>query len=342
MPAGAQLSLDVNGSSAPVIGGVSKISLDLGPDGDFDVVTFPVGDVDDGTLAVGYTPANQVALVRCNPTDNFHCDVELARDTNNSPTAFEAAAFIEHLSNGSSPYIPIIRGPSFAYFLDRPTVGYIKYANFVSTAMVARDANGDGDFADAGELQTLGTLSDSRADGGDLALDAAGRAAYAYLDSGAGILKVAYDRSGDGDFADTVGGNPEIFNAATGSVSCFGVTFDDGARLAMVWATGAGTKLARDANADGDFADPGEIVDLAAGPAQGCDIEGGASGGLTIAHDGDDLRLLVDRDDDGAFTTPGEDVALAPAGSDTHPVKVRVRGIRAIATGSNLYLDPVQ
>src|SRR5574338_860538 len=131
--------------------------------------------------------------------------------------------FTEHLSTGQSPYIPIIRGPSFAYYTGRPTVGYIKYASFVSTAMVARDANGDGDFADAGELQTLGTLTDSRADGGDLALDAVGRAAYAYLDSGAGILKVAYDRNGDGDFTDTGGGNPEMFNSSTGSVSCFGL-----------------------------------------------------------------------------------------------------------------------
>jgi hypothetical protein len=124
-----------------------------------------------------------------------------------------------------------------------------------------------------------------------------------------------------------VGGNPETFTAASGSVTCFGVSFDDGARLAMVWDAGAGTKLARDANADGDFADAGEVIDLAAGPAQGCDVDGTATGGLAVAHDGDDLRLLIDRDDDGSH---GRTNVCSPAGSGA---SVRAPARQAVATG---------
>jgi hypothetical protein len=340
LPADAQLSLDVTGLSSPLVGGVGQVALDLGPDGDFDVVA--LANSNDGTLAAGFAPGNQPAVLRCKPTDPFHCDVQLIRDADAVPTTFEAATFVEKLANGTSPNIPIIKGPSFAYDpAGRPVLGYVKFASFIHAVAVSRDANGDGDFADTGEIQNLGTIGNSRADGGDLAIDSAGRPAYAFLDTGAGVLKVAYDRSGDGDFSDTMGGNPETFTAASGSVTCFGVSFDDGARLAMVWDAGAGTKLARDANADGDFADAGEVIDLAAGPAQGCDVDGAASGGLAVAHDGDDLRLLVDRDDDGSFSGTGENVVLAPAGSGTHPVRVRQGGIRAVATGTSFYVDPL-
>jgi hypothetical protein len=202
--------------------------------------------------------------------------------------------------------------------------------------------NLDADFADPGEIQNLVILGGSSGVGGDLALDGSGRPAYAFLDTSAGHLRVAHDRNGDGDYVDTITGNPELRTVVTGPVTCFGVSFDDAARLAMVWSAGAGTVLARDGNDDGDFGDAGELVTLTPGTAQGCDVDGRAGGGLAVAHDGDDLRLLIDRDDDGAFTTSGEDLPLEPAGAGTHPVRLRQRGTTtAVATGTKVFFDPL-
>jgi hypothetical protein len=71
-----------------------------------------------------------------------------------------------------------------------------------------RDLTDDGDFADAGETQTLGTAAGS---GCDVAAGS-GLLAVAYRD-GAGSLVLAVDRNDDGDFADA----DESFPIATGA-----------------------------------------------------------------------------------------------------------------------------
>ena len=320
-------------------GGTGVFATDRDEDGDFDIGG--VGSGGAGAIAVAFDAADALAGLRCRTTTSINCALELLRDTNGDGQLADSEAVpVETLA--STPTPPSLHGPAIAFdAAGRPVLGYVRVGTS-RVVTVARDVDGDGNFSDPGEIRTVAIIGASVANGGDLALDSAGRTAYAYHDAGSGVLRVAYDRNGDEDFSDTIGGNPEILPVTTASVTCLGVSFDDGARLAMVWGTGAGTQLARDLNADGDFADAGERVTVTTGATQGCDVDGGAAGGgLAVVHDGDGLRLLLDRDDDGSFATAGEDLPLAPAGSGNHPARVRQRGLAAVASGTTFYFDPL-
>jgi hypothetical protein len=323
----ARLTLDLSSGLLPLIGGLNEYAMNTDLDGQFEEVAYPAP----GSLGIAWDPNDDLALLRCRTTGPVNCAVELDRDGVVAP--------IETMVG--TPLF--LHGPAVRFDgAERPVLGYVKVSG-TRVATLARDVTGDGDFNDAGEIRTIATLGGSQADGGDLALDASGRAAYAYYDTSSDLLRVAYDRSGDGDFADTVGGNPELFTVTSAAaISCMGVTFDDGARLTMIWDAGSGPQLARDANADGDFADAGEVIALAATPALACDVDGDpAGGGLALAHDADQLRLLYDRDDDGTFVGAAEDLVLAPPGAGNRPLSIRQRGGVAVATGTQFFFDPL-
>jgi hypothetical protein len=332
VPAGAQLSFDLTAGAVPIVGGVGQIAGDFDADGDFSVGVLPGA----GSTAVTFDPSDRLASLRCRTSSAINCQVELVRKQDDGT---DLTMFVETLA--SSPTAPLIHGPSIAFDpAGRPVLGYVKVGGS-RTVTVSRDADGDGNFSDPGEIRTVMLISGSVGGGGDLAVDSAGRAAYAYHDAGTNVLRVAYDRNGDGDFSDTIGGNPENLPVTTAAVSCLGVSFDDGARLALVWGTSGGAQLARDANADGDFADAGELLSLTGNPLLGCDVDGAAAGGLAVVHDGDGLRLLLDRDDDGSFAGTDEDLQLAPPGSGNHPARVRQRGVAAAVSGTTFYFDPL-
>jgi hypothetical protein len=332
-----QLALDLTGDGLPVVGGPGGYTTNFDLDGDFEVQTFSTA----GSLAMAFDAAAQLAGLRCRNSGGFSCQVELARDADGD-RVLESSEAVQLDSVTNSVGSGAIHGASLAFDpAGRPVAGYVKF-DAVRSVRVARDLDGDGAFTGTGEIVDVGTVGGSQVNGGDLAVDSSGRVAYAYYDGTNDLLRVAYDRSGDGDFADTVGGTPELVTVASPSVlTCLGVSFDDGDRLAMVWAGSVAPQLGRDANGDGDFADAGEIVPLSASPASGCDVDGDPTGGgLAIAHDAGGLQLLLDRDDDGSFGGPDETVPIVAASGT--PVRVRKRaGIAGLANGTHFYFDPM-
>lgn len=82
------------------------------------------------------------------------------------------------------------------------------------------------------------------------------------------MLRIAYDRNGDGDYADVVGGTPETFTpfSTTGNAGrpCGGIAFDGAGRLAAVFSEPSASlvRVMRDMNADGDFSDAVDTTGL--------------------------------------------------------------------------------
>ena len=83
------------------------------------------------------------------------------------------------------------------------------------------------------------------------AFDPSGRLAYVYYNASGGLIRVAHDRSGDGDFDDSPGGAAELATlVATGTPACLGASFDGSGRLGVVYTAGLTTRLAYDRNGD--------------------------------------------------------------------------------------------
>ncbi len=133
---------------------------------------------------------------------------------------------------------------------------------------------------------------------------------------------------GDGDFDDTLAGNPELSTIATATSGCVGMAFDTAGRLAVV----NGSTSMRDLSADGDFADAGETLSLAA-----CDVTAASAGDrIVLATDGG--NVLVDLDDDGDFLDLPEDVDLGTAGApiavtETASGRVMLRSAPGVLVG---------
>jgi hypothetical protein len=219
-------------------------------------------------------------------------------------------------------------------------VGYLRTGSGTQ-AMLARDLSADGDFADAGELVQIQSFAGTIVRRSELAIDAAGRAAYLYQTSSSNTLRIAWDRSGDGDFTDTVGGTPEVALVAGGSgnTDCFGVTFDSAGRLVIAYQnpTNGAPILARDGNGDGDINDASERTELAASMAV-CDVERTASGGLLYVYGGPGLVRLRDANDDGDFADTGETFTLLSP--PTTVTAVEIGSDAWVATETNVYALP--
>jgi hypothetical protein len=280
-------------------------------------------------LATALTPDGRVAAARMpgsfiTYTVDTDGDFSLTDETNAN---IETGVSVAHAS--------LVFDPS-----GRPAVGYMRTGSGTQP-MLARDLNADGDFADAGELVQIQTFAGTVVRRSELAFDASGRAVYAYQTSSSNTLRIAYDRSGDGDFGDTVGGTAEIslVSGGSGNTDCFGVSFDSAGRLVLAYQnpTNGAPILARDGNGDGDVNDAGERTELAASVVA-CDVERMASGGLQFVYGGSGLVRLRDTNDDGDFTDEGESLTLlSPA---TAVTAVEIGSEAWTATQRNVYFAP--
>lgn len=279
-----------------------------------------------GQIAVAFDASNRLSGLRC--SDASPCVMQVLTDTNaNGDLEDETPTAIETV-NGSATIesAQLTRNPSGGW-----VAGYIRRA-FAANAVVANDRNADGDFADANEIVTieaagnLGTPTRSA-----LAVDAAGHVAYAYWVSGVGV-RIAWDRNGDGDFADTVGGNPENFLLATGNLDGFHLAFDTAGHLAATFSGAGGQVLARDTNDDGDFADAGEQLVIG---SQVVHVAAATGQPLAIGF-GSEVR--IDKNADGDFDDTGERFLLTSALGNTGDLVLN-GGNRLIAVaGSNLFV----
>jgi hypothetical protein len=305
---GAALDFDVSGSTLVVGRTTSYVVSTGGPFTEFSA---------SGLVATALDPAGQVRTARVVSSVLSYAGVTIE-----SGVTVASAALVFDPSG-------------------RPALGYLRTGTGTQV-MLARDLNADGDFADAGELVQVQAFGGTVVRRSELAFDGSGRAAYLYQTGSATppTLRIAYDRNGDGDFADTVGGTPEIalVTGGAGNTDCFGVTFDSAGRLTLAYQnpTNGAAVLARDGNGDGDVNDAGERVDLVPSAAV-CDVERTASGGLLFVHGGTGLQQLRDRNNDGDFSDGGESATVVFSGTVT---AVEIGSDDWIATQSNAYFAP--
>jgi hypothetical protein len=255
-----------------------------------------------GQIAVAYDASNRLSGLRCRDLAPG-CAIEVLTDLDgDGELEDETGTAIETLNGTATLYsAQLERDPTGGW-----VAGYLR-RNFAAEVAVANDRNGDGDFADASEVVVIESAGAAVAPTkSELAVDPAGRVAYAYFVAGVGV-RLAWDRNGDGDFSDTVTGNPELVTLAGANVNCFDLAFDSASHLAVSYESG-GRKLFRDNNDDGDFGDPGEeqLLDVTPGA---CPVITATSGaGLAVAFG---ATLWVDRNGDGDFTDLAEQADLA-------------------------------
>jgi len=214
----------------------------------------------------------------------------------------------------------------------RRVVGYQRSDGSTSTPKVAHDHNGDGDFGDANEVVSAGSSMAAGAIPSELAIDAAGNVAYVRGTNG-GVV-AAWDRNGDGDFSDTVGGNPELVTTSPViGATCVGATFDSANRLAIIYTSPtAYVTLLRDTNGDGDFADAGEFTVLLTSGGTYCDIDSRAGQPLTVAYSsGSSIVVAMDKNDDGDFDDVGE--AYSAPSTQSAGLRLRLNGTTSAFVG---------
>jgi hypothetical protein len=325
------------------ISGLDNYAVDRDGDGLPELPLFPFPDLQTGELAVGFDSTETLMGIRCRDAVFPKCNVEVTRDSDaDFDLADQTGVFLEQLTATTGR----ILAPSLVFDPSgRPVAGYIK-SNGPATAVVAHDRDGDGLFTGTNErVDVAGTAaSNSRS---EAAVDPSGRVALVYFNDTGDTIRVAWDRSGDGDYVDTVGGNPEASTLVTltGPPVCLGAGFAPDGDLAVVWDTGtSGPNLARDLNADGDFADPNEVVSLSGSPSTACDAHGMDGFPLAVAHNaGGTLELLVDRNDDADFADADEVIFLDGGVSPTRAAVARSQtGRTFVATSSPnvIYEDP--
>jgi hypothetical protein len=250
---------------------------------------------------------------------------------------------------------PILQSPSLTFDAsDRPGGGYIRNVGGVLTAVAFHDRNLNFNFAGTNEVVVIEPVTGATTSFGEAAFDPSGRLAYVYYDSGAGLVRAAWDRSGDGDFNDTPGGTPELVTvAATPTPFCFGMTFDTAGRLAVLLSAGDNPTLRRDLTGDGDFDDAGEspvVGGIGAGFSFACDVGPAATENRVFvvhnaaANANNALpRLLLDLNDDGDYVDAGEseDLLSTPVNGPFAVTKSASGGVRLL-TGSGVVVGPVR
>ncbi len=254
----------------------------------------------------------------------------LAFDANGNPAISYSASTNYNLKlaydrNGDGDFTSdeIITVDSMGYdtSLAFDTNGYpaISYFDESSWALkLAYDRNGDGDFT-SDEIITV----DSDWWGGDstsLAFDTNGHPAISYHDLYNDYLKLAYDRNGDGDFT-----SDEIITVdSSGDVGNFNsLAFDNSGNLVISYYEGQpywNLKLAYDRNGDGDFTDPGEILNVDGDGIVGWfnSLAFDNSGNLAISYydwTNGDLKLAYDRNGDGDFADVNDIYTMDSTGS---------------------------
>jgi hypothetical protein len=246
---------------------------------------------------------------------------------------------------------------------NRPGGGYLRNVGGVITAMAFQDRNGDGLFTGPNELVAIEPVGGATDSLGEAAFDRFHRFAYVYYDAGAGVVRAAWDRSGDGDFDDVVGTTPELVTVASAPTPfCFGMTFDRDGHLAVVFGaqfpSGDYLQLRRDLDGDGDFDDAGEAspsvgatnfghtfaCDIA--PAMGPEVP---SSRVLVVHNAAansnnaQPRLYTDYNLDGDYLDANESETLTPTAVNGPfaLTKTASDGVRLL-TASGVIVGPVR
>jgi len=325
-----RLTLDATLAQKVVVGGGTGR---FDSDGDGDTDTAVAGGV---LNAAGYVGSSQLAVLR--DASNLTGIVFFIDANANNVFLANEGVVIEPIGTVSAGTIAF--GP-----LTERVAAYLRTSAGTTTAVVGHDRDNNGDFAGPNEVVPIETLTLPAAPVADMAIDASGHVAFAWYDVAAGgRVRLAWDRSGDGDFNDTVGGNPELSTLLGVGSICLGLAFDPNGVLSIVHgAFGSPPTLLRDFDGDGDFGDAGESLALGTGTAGGCDAAAGSATGLSVVHtEGGNVFLLVDRNGDDDFGDGAEVRHLQLAGSGAvDPVAVTVSdtGRSIVATRSELFLD---
>jgi hypothetical protein len=333
--------LTATGTQRIAISGIDNYAVDRDESGLAELPLIPFPDAQNGELAVAFDPTGTLMGIRCRFAGLNSCSVEVARDSDaDFDLADETATLIEQITLVSTGRIV---SPSLVFDPSGRTVASYAKVHPTFVQVVAHDRDGDGLFSGTNErVDVAAVVANTRS---EAAVDPSGRVGVAYYQPGLNGIRVAWDRSGDGDYADTVGGNPELSTIALlgSSPACIGAGFAPDGDFAVVWDEGAGPTLARDFDGDGDFTDAGEIASLSASPGTVCDVHGLDGFPLAVVHNaGGTLRLLVDRNDDEDFADADEDVFL----DVVSPVRAAVarsqtgRTIVAVSTPNQVYQDP--
>ena len=328
-PATKPVSIVARGEELLVYGSQSSSNryvIDTISDG---VVAFDVDLLLGGTgiSALGWSPTRVVYGLRGHAgTGQIH----LLRDANGDNNL----ALGEAVALQSPGGVPKTQSPSLAFdAAGRVGGGYVANIGGVQTAMALHDRNGDGVFSGTNELVAIEGVTGATDDLGEAAFDASGRLAYAYYASGG--VRLAWDRTGDGDFADTVGGVPELRTIA-GSTGCLGLAFDTAGRVAIV----SGSSLLYDVTGDADFDDAGETTAVSGA----CDVTAASQGNrVAIAQIvGSQLRLLVDLTGDGDFGDADEDVQLSNSATQPIAITETASGAVRVLTPQGVLLGPLR
>lgn len=300
-------AVDVFGTQQTVVAGEDEYAVDTDADGTPETVVSFAG-LGDSQLAVAWNASGALVGARCLEIGLGTCEARVYTDADADDVleASEGVLLASLVGAGPRMYATAIDVDSSGGIL----AGYVGRIGTNNTPRVGHDRNGDGDFLDTNESVAVETFSSggNLAEFGGVVADGSDRAAYVYWDSA--NIRVAYDLSGDGDFDDTVGGNPELATlAAASSLDCLRAAADPSGNLAIVYDDGSAPPVvARDLNGDGDFVDAGETQSLGSSSGGGCGIAGGSV--LTVVHNADGLRLLSDLNDDGDFADANEDLQL--------------------------------
>jgi hypothetical protein len=273
-------------------------------------------------------------------TDQIH----LVRDANGD----DLLSLSESIVIESPGVDPKPQSPSLVFDAsDRPGGAYLRNVGGVIHAVAFHDRDGNGSFAGANEVVTIEPVGGATDHLGEAAFDPSGRLAYVYYNPVSGVLRAAWDRSGDGDFADTVGGTAEITTVANSTAPfCFGMAFDHAGRLAVLYSTGATPNLRQDLNGDGDFVDAGEQPSLPSffPSSYGCDVTAAFAGNrLVIVHNGGgSLRVLCDLNDDGDYDDTDENVSIAPSSGTPLSVTETASGAVRVLGPQGVFLGPAR
>ncbi len=261
-----------------------------------------------GQIATAFESSGRLNGLRC-LASGTNCDVAVLADIDGDLTLEDETAIPIETETGTNA---ILNSATLDFDPSgRRVAGYQVSNGSTSTPMVAHDHSGDGDFDDTNEVVSAGSATSPGAIPSALAIDATGRVAYV---RGAGAVLAAWDRNGDGDFEDTIGGNPELLTIAGVAPFCVGATFDSAGRLAVIYNAAGNMTLARDLNADGDFFDAGESTTLLPGAGNFCDIGWRSGQPLTVAYtSGSTIAVGMDKNDDGDFADGGESSSVPGA-----------------------------
>ncbi|MCP5069772.1 MAG: hypothetical protein GY946_24655, partial [bacterium] len=295
---------------------------------------------EDGTTSVHWDSTGRLAGLRVNSSTNM-TELIIDTDLDGDLEAAEATA-IESIGSDRTHGVSLIHDGS-----DRPAFAYLRATSLNTRPQVYHDRDGNGDFAGSNEFVIVefrpGSTIGSQALG-ELAADSVARLAYVSDAELAGELRVAWDRSGDGDYADTVGTNPEKFVAATTLPLCLGTDFDGSDALVIVYGDVYGLHLLHDTSGDGDFNDAGENTILApvglVDTATGCDVDASGSGLAIAATDGANMALLVDRNGDGDFGDTNENTLESTTTTSPIAVERLGNGTVVVQTPEGVVEDP--